>query len=349
MKIGEFYKGLVEYKKREGASEKTLHEYEIHLYGSLSHSIQDLDLEHLTLADKVKVIEAGRRHGVFGPQRAVVVFRQLLKYIKEIGYPLKFDWRDIELPKTPKNDPKALEPEELDKVRACFNTDTVLGLRTRAWMEVIRGSGLRTSEALSLNRSDINWNKTPVEMSVVNCKTKEKETVYLDDEGAKWLKEYLASRQDRFEPVFVSLNGTRLVRYAANREMRVAIRKLDPFIQKKFFHQTCRVFRKTFITDLLRKTDIKTTQNLARHASPRTTLRHYASADDNRCKNEFQRVKNDGAEMVHETVSIPIHIEACTDDCICRGGSTEVCSMCVIREMPKVSLRPALALELMPT
>ena len=291
MRLKEFFDGLLVYKRQYGACEKTIREYKIWL-NHLLPVIGDIGVKDLKEMDFGRIQEAGRNFGRYGPLRGSVVYRQLLMYIEKCGYRLSFDWRNNKLPKEPHANPQSLEMDELEKIRACFDLNTVLGMRTRAWFEVIRGSGLRTLEAISMNREDINWSKQPVEVHIINCKSKKPETVFLDDEAALWLRKYLSIRVDNFAPIFASLNGTRLTPGSARREMWESIKNLQPDIKRKFVRQSTRVMRKTFITGVMRESDIKTAQYLARHEDERTTLRHYAASNKKRIVEEFQRVMN---------------------------------------------------------
>jgi len=50
-----------------------------------------------------------------------------------------------------------LTQEELIRVLDAFDITKLHGLRTRALCEILLASGMRISEALSLNKSDIDW------------------------------------------------------------------------------------------------------------------------------------------------------------------------------------------------
>ena len=67
MKLKEYFGGLLEYKKQYGMCQKTIHDYEMHLNGTLITAIGDIELTELKQVDVGKVLEAGRSHGRFGP------------------------------------------------------------------------------------------------------------------------------------------------------------------------------------------------------------------------------------------------------------------------------------------
>lgn len=286
MKMSTFYGPFLGYLKTKGMCEKTISEYDRMLYGSLSESIQDIELQNLRMVDVALVEEAGRGHGEYGAQRAVVVFRRLLCFIRDTGLKLPFDWRDVKLPKAPDRPTHSLSESELDQLFDSFNLSDIAHLRTRALLEVMLDTGMRIGEACSLNRNEIDWENKEVE--ITNCKTKKRELVYFTDRSLYWVKRYLDRRKDDMEALFLSGRG-RLLPSTANNFLRVHTAGLG--IKKHVHHH---LFRKTFVTELLRRgVDIKSVQALARHRSERTTLKHYAAVDVGRCKGLHQKVMSE--------------------------------------------------------
>lgn len=135
-----------------------------------------------------------------------------------------------------------------------------------------------------LKRAGIGWERKQAE--VINCKTKEQETVYFTDESLAWLKRYLDMRNDKFPPVFTTSNDTRLLPCTARNCLHQATKDLG---LKKRVHP--HIFRSTFGTELLQGgVDIKSVQHLMRHKSERTTLKHYIAYSKTRCKGEHERI-----------------------------------------------------------
>ena len=87
---------------------------------------------------------------------------------------------------------------------------------------VLLASGMRIGEALQLKRTDIKWNKEKTEIHIPAniTKTKTARTTYLTDEAALILYEYLCSRSDTDERLFL-ITYTR-----AQNQMRTASQKL---------------------------------------------------------------------------------------------------------------------------
>lgn len=286
MYLKDAFSPFLEYMAAKGLTQKTIEEHKRFLFGSFAHSIADMKISELKLVDVVKVMAAGKSHGEFGPQRSVVTLRRLLKFIKECGHPIPFDWRDVELPKVPQKPVEYLTPEELEKIRASFDINTLPGLRTRALIEVLYDTGMRISEAVSLNREDIDWaNKTA---RVTNAKTKDKgEPVYFTDRSLEWLQKYLDARHDNFPPLFAGYMGDRLNKCTARNILRRTTKELG--IKKHIRHH---IFRRTLATNLMQsgKVDLKSVQRIMRHKSVRTTLRYYVGIDEERVRALHQEV-----------------------------------------------------------
>lgn len=262
---------------------KTIREHERLLYGSLSHSIADKEIDDLKIIDVAKVIEAGRVHGEYGSQRSVVVLRRLLKFIKESGIKAPFDWRDLEVPKVPHKQNEYLTPDELERVLDALDVDNFAGLRTRTLLEVLYATGMRISEAISLDKKDIDWDIK--EAIIINAKTKDMEKVYFTDRCLYWIKRYIDSRKDDLPAVFVSGRG-RLLSVTSRNYIRTHLQNLG--FKKHIKHH---LFRKTFTTHAIQRgAPITDVRYLARHRSPRTTLRYYAVMDAEKAKETHQRI-----------------------------------------------------------
>lgn len=286
MKMKYYFDGLLEHKKAEGSDKKTLYDYKMKLKLILEPTIGEIDLEDLREIDADKIKIQGLEHGEFGPERGIVVFRQLLRYIKKLGVRLPFDWRDVKLPKNITKEVEVLSPEEWKQLRNCFNLETYDGLRNRALCEVLWCTGMRISEALSLNKSNVDWNGK--EAKVVNAKSKEIELIYFTDEALFWLKKYLDIRNEKFEPLFTIAIGRRVTPCTVRNSIKRAVKTAG--ITKRIHPH---IFRSTFCTELLeRGTDIKSVQILARHKSERTTLKHYIRVSKQRAKEQHQKALN---------------------------------------------------------
>lgn len=162
---------------------------------------------------------------------------------------------------------------------------TLRRLRNIALLEVLRSSGARVGEVVSLKRGDLDFGR---QAAVVTGKGRKQRVVYLDDTAWGVLMHYLKTRQDGASgrsmaslPLFARHDrgagkkllpiSTNTVRQAINELCQVA--GLDETI-------TPHLFRHRFATGVLAAThDLAATQDLLGHSSP-TTTRIYARLTD---------------------------------------------------------------------
>src|SRR5690606_33289841 len=107
----------------------------------------------------------------------VITLRSLFRYAVKRNVPcLSPD--QIELPSLDPREVQYLESEELTRLLEIPDTDTMAGLRDRALMELLFSTGLRVSEASTLNRDMVNTSTG--EMRVVGKGRKER-IVFISD------------------------------------------------------------------------------------------------------------------------------------------------------------------------
>jgi site-specific recombinase XerD len=127
-------------------------------------------------------------------------FRTFLKYLREVHQLPVYDPTRICRPKIPTRKVAYLTKAEIQRFFQAIPTTTLSGLRDRALIEILYASGMRISEALSLNRNQINWELR--EAHIIGKGSKPRK-VYFTDEALQWLREYLSSRHDDHQALFV--------------------------------------------------------------------------------------------------------------------------------------------------
>ena len=284
-KVQELYGDYLAFMLQDDNDPKTVREHRRFLEGPIKTAVGDHDIEALRIVDIARIKQAAKEYGEYGPQRALVTFRQLAKFAKGSGLKLLFDWRDIELPKPPKKLNEYLTPEELDKIREALDITDHAALRTRVLLETLLDTGLRIGEACMLKKEDINWELQ--EAIVKNVKTGEPQKVFFTDRSLEWIKKYYDFRKDDMPWVFVSGRG-HLLETTSRNYMRTHLQNLG--IKKHIKHH---IFRKTFATVLIQGgADITAVGDLCRHKSPRTTLEYYAAVNKERSKDIHRKVMN---------------------------------------------------------
>ena len=167
----------------------------------------------------------------------------------------------------------AFSTYELDLMkRTCDNK------RDLALLYFLFATGCRIGEVVSLNRSDIDIRESEC---VVYGKGKKQRTVFMTDDAMVVLREYLASRSDNLEPLFLNRHNARLqaggVRYMLTKlSEKTGIADIHP-------HR----FRRTMSTFLLnRGMPIQEVMILAGHSKADTTMRYF-SCNKSRIKNSY--------------------------------------------------------------
>lgn len=204
----------------------------------------------------------------------------LLKYYSEhYSAPLQINLDLITFPKRPRRDVIFLTSEEIKRFRDSINTKPLAGLRFRTLVEVLLGSGMRISEALSLNRNSIDY--TNREARIIGKGNKER-VVYFTDDAMSWIGQYISRRKDTHEAIFVTsyavkyntvrrLRNQDLTRYFKNARNKAKLNK----------HITPHSLRHCFATNLAMNscpfTEIK---SLLGHERLDTTIRYYVGITD---------------------------------------------------------------------
>src|SRR5947209_3638488 len=134
--------------------------------------------------------------------------RAFLKFCQEVVRVPTMSSREIRVPRIPRRDVVCLTREEVQRfVEAIIAPDAsweevpLTRLRFRALVEVLLGTGARISEVLSLNRSDIQWERK--EAKIVGKGNKER-MLFFTDRALQWLEPYLSHRWDEDEALFIT-------------------------------------------------------------------------------------------------------------------------------------------------
>jgi len=170
--------------------------------------------------------------------------------------------------------PKTMSEAEVDALLAAPSTDTALGLRDRAMLELMYASGLRVSELVALRRVDLLLGD--LVLRVLGKGSKERLVPY-GQEAAVWLQRYLDQARPELvgqrveEALFVTARGAR-AGHAMSRVMFWSlVRKYawQANIQRPLSPHT---LRHAFATHLLNHgADLRAVQMLLGHADISTT------------------------------------------------------------------------------
>jgi site-specific recombinase XerD len=193
----------------------------------------------------------------------LIALRSFLKYMKKRNIPSVAP-DVIELAKTGSRDIDPLSGAELKRFLAAASDNA----RDLAILELFFSTGLRLSELCSLNR-DIDLSKDEFSIRGKGDKVR---VVFLSDRAKSVLRDYLKSRKDMTDPLFVSesFNGGSDARLTPRSIQRIVKHyAIKAGIYKKV---TPHVLRHSFATDLLSNgADMRSVQIMLGHANIATT------------------------------------------------------------------------------
>jgi len=235
-----------------------------------------IDVEQLAVEDLVQLQERMQAAGLStSAQTSVLAFaRALLKYISEQLHISCIAQTLIRLPKRQPSTPAFLTNDEVRHMRSAIGTRSMPDLRLRAFVELLLATGMRLTEALSLDRLPFDSRVDSVE---IVGKGGKKRTVFFNEECHFWIRNYLAARIDRHPALFVTTTEP-TERWSTMDVSRFFIRlRRQAGISK---HLTPHLLRHTFCTNLRDNgADITVIKELAGHSDIDTTVRYYLGTD----------------------------------------------------------------------
>jgi integrase/recombinase XerD len=177
---------------------------------------------------------------------------------------------DLETPKINRKLPRVLSIEEVDKLIEQCKVMLPLGLRDRAMLELMYGTGLRVSELLSLQIDDINFTA-----GFLRClgKGRKERIVPVNNSSVLWVERYLARSRNTLvksqyeRTLFLNAHGHPLSRQGFFKLLAQYGEKSG--IKKEITPHT---LRHSFATHLLENgADLRAVQEMLGHADISTT------------------------------------------------------------------------------
>jgi site-specific recombinase XerD len=204
----------------------------------------------------------------------LMILKLFLKFCRSSLEINCLDPATIKLPKRSNPKVEYLTNTEIEAIRDNIDTSRIMGLRLRALFETLLATGMRISEAVSLDRDSIN--QQTKEANIIGKGGKAR-TIFFNDEALKSIKRYFSLRRDSNPAMFVTYGDppARLRRGDIPRFFK-AVAKVAG-IEK---HLTPHLLRHTFCTNLRNNgADISLIKDLAGHQDIQTTSRYYLSSD----------------------------------------------------------------------
>ena len=246
---------------------------------------QEIALRHVLLV-KARCLE--RNLSAARISSLIYSLKSFLKFCRLSVGLATMDLKEIRPPRIPKREVLFLTPEEVADFVAAIpikkgpRTFDMRMLCFRALVEVLLGTGMRLSEALSLRRSSINLETGE---AVIIGKGSKERTVFFSPRALNWIKEYLTRRHDTREALFVVCLAKPLTRATAVTWFR-RFRKLSG-VKKKI---TAHVLRHTVATTLLfNGCPIGHIREILGHEHLVTTCKYYLGADKRAAKSAHRK------------------------------------------------------------
>jgi len=197
----------------------------------------------------------------------VIALRSFLKYLVKRGYETVPPER-VELLKVPARQVEIISHNELERLLDAPQTNTLLGLRDKAMLELFFSTGLRLSELCALDRF-IDVKKGEL---TVRGKGDKVRLVFLSPAACTAISCYMDKRTDAETPLFVSILKGKIIGRITPRAVERMIARYGVragIVGKKLSPHT---LRHCFATDLLGNgADIRSVQEMLGHASVATT------------------------------------------------------------------------------
>ncbi len=200
----------------------------------------------------------------------LIALRSFLKYLA------KRDIRSlapekVELGKMPSRQIEFMEADELTRLLAAPQGDSLEKLRDRALLELLFSTGLRVSELVALDRDSVDLKKNEFSVRGKGDKIR---VVFVSDAAREALERYLGKRTDVDEALFVRLRNAS----QSADDLRLTARSVERLVKRHAAAAgitkkvTPHGLRHAFATDLLSGgADLRSVQMLLGHAQITTT------------------------------------------------------------------------------
>lgn len=203
----------------------------------------------------------------------LIALRGFLNYLSKRDI-VSLSPEKIELPKISRRQVTFLYPDEIERLIEQINLSTESGLRDRAIIELLFSSGLRVSELINLNRDHINTKRREF---MIRGKGKKDRPVFISENTADHIENYLHSRKDNLPPLFISYSRNHKPSNSGNYR-RLSARSIQRMINQysRLAGITKQVsphtMRHSFATDLLMNgADLRSVQAMLGHSNISTT------------------------------------------------------------------------------
>jgi integrase/recombinase XerC len=206
--------------------------------------------------------------------RHLSALRSFFKYLIREGVVSANPARAVATPRREKHLPAVLQVADVTLLLEQPDLSIPLGVRDRAWLELLYASGLRISELVGIDIDDIELRARLVK---VRGKGSKERIVPFGTKAAGAIRDWLSVREcrDEEQPLFVNYRGQRITARSVRRLFETYVR--DAALRAGVSPHT---LRHSFATHLLNAgADLRSIQELLGHASLSTTQKYTHLAD----------------------------------------------------------------------
>lgn len=274
----EFLKMFLAAKKVEGCSERTIRYYQVtveHMFTRIDTAVRKITTEEI----REYLAEYQKRNGcsnvtVDNIRRNISSF---FSWLEEEDYILKSPMKRIHKIKTKTVVKNVISDEGIEKLR-----DNCQNIRDLAMIDLLYSTGIRVGELVNLNIDDIDLDGREC---VVYGKGDKERRVYFDAKAKVHLKNYIDSREDDNEALFVTLDSPHARLKISGVEIR--LRQLGRRLNLDRVHP--HKFRRTMATRAIDKgMPIEQVQKILGHSQIDTTMQ-YAIVNQTNVKTSHQK------------------------------------------------------------
>lgn len=248
----------------EGCSAKTIKYYETtvkQLFKYMPKSVKEYTTDDLRAY--LAVFQKKHKSSKVTIDNIRRIFSSFFSWLEDEDFIMKSPVRRIHKVKTGEQVKEVITDENLERLR-----DNCKCPRDLAIIDLLASTGMRVGELVKLNRNDVNFAEREC---IVFGKGNKERMVYFNARAKLHLQEYLASRKDKNQALFVSLDKPHTRLQISGVEMR--LRDLGRGLKIPRIHP--HKFRRTLATMAIDKgMPVEQVQKLLGHVKIDTTMRY---------------------------------------------------------------------------
>ncbi|WP_223787080.1 site-specific tyrosine recombinase XerD [Marinicella meishanensis] len=200
--------------------------------------------------------------------RKISALRQFYLYLQRTGQVTDNPFAEVVQPKLHRSVPKPMTEQQVEQLLEVPDTQTWLGLRDRAMLELMYATGMRVSELVTLQINQVNLNQGVVR---IQGKGGKERLIPFGEDCMAWLERYIKTQKQQIQHnrgyLFFNQKGTVMSRqafwYRVKKHAQTAMIQPAP---------SPHVLRHSFATHLLNHSaDLRVVQMLLGHSDLSTT------------------------------------------------------------------------------